>query len=66
MSIRAEILRDKKKGFKVYEYGDRLSLWNPVWDGSKELHSPMVTKHLSDKEFADVKDLVDGVHMKRI
>lgn len=61
MTIRNEILNFKKKGYKIYEFGTRLSWERP----HKGVESPFVSKHLTDAEFDTIKDLIDGVHEKR-
>jgi len=63
MTIRSEIIKEKRKGFKIYEFGSRLKLvgkrdkWGFVY--------PEVTKHLTDEEYESIKDLIDGIDEKR-
>jgi hypothetical protein len=57
VSIRSELLKKKKQGYKVYEFGTRLIMERP----HKGAESPLVTKHLTDKEYDSIKDLIDGI-----
>jgi hypothetical protein len=61
MTLRTELLNWKKKGYKIYEFGTRL-MWERPHTG---VESPFVSKHLTNAEYKQVKDLIDGIHTKR-
>lgn len=56
------MLKYKKQGYKIYEFGTRLKWERP----HKGVESPFVSKHLTDKEFASIRDLIDGIDEPRI
>jgi len=62
--IRKELYKQKEKGFKVYVFGTRLMLYNEE-KNLKIPNIPEVTKHLTDKEFAGIIDLINGVAEER-
>lgn len=63
MSLRSELIKEKRLGKKIYTFGTRLKLEGKPDKGG--FTYPEVTKHLSDDEYDSIKDLLDGVDEAR-
>jgi hypothetical protein len=59
LSVKAYMIREKKKGTKFYEYGTRLMEYQG------EAKTTFATRHLTDSEYEKIKPLLDGVMEKR-